>query len=222
MVAASGVGNRPGDSERGVMAMRPVRTVAMLITAGVLAAGAAACGDDGDASPAPQSQGSGGSVEAPTEIVGGDTFLRLDPALERVLDVAGVAVEPAGAAEATARGIRFPIRSGSVDIDTLSGKLEHEGGLRFSALGRSLQATDLVIRPGDDVLSADIEGRRVPLLSLDFSRPRVVETSDTVVLPATAGTLADDAVQALNSRLGIDAFEGGLRLGRVTSSAQRP
>jgi hypothetical protein len=51
-----------------------------------------------------------------------------------------------------------------------------------------------VIRPGDDVLTAEIERRRVTPLALDFGRPRVVETSDTVVLPATAGTLVDDAV----------------------------
>jgi hypothetical protein len=202
--------------------MRPVLRLVILFAVFVLSAGAVACADDGEPSGAEAPEASGGAVEAPTEIVGGDTFLRLDPGLERVLDAAGVAVEPAGAAEATARGIRFPISAGSVDIDTLSGELEHEGGLRFSALGRSLQATDFVIRPGDDVLTADIEGRRLPLLSLDFGRPRVIETSDTVVLPATAGTLADDAVQELNDRLGIDAFEGGLRLGRVTSSAQRP
>jgi hypothetical protein len=205
------------------VAMRPCRKVSIVMAAVVLAAGAAACADDDDDRPSAQDPAaSGNSVEAPTEIVGGETFLRLDAGLERVLDSAGVAVAPVGAAEATERGIRFPIRTGSVDIDTLSGELEHDGGLRFSAFGRDLEATDFVIRPGDDVMTAEIAGRRVPLLSLDFGRPRVIETSDTVVLPATAGTLADETVRQLNDRLGLEAFEGGVTLGRVTSSAQRP
>ena len=60
----------------------------------------------------------------------------------------------------------------------------------------------------------------MPLLSLDTGQLRKVPVTHTIVIPATAGTLTLQAVPALNDRLGIDAFQDGLRLGRVEVSAK--
>ncbi len=46
-------------------------------------------------------------------------------------------------------------------------------------------------------------------------------TSDTIVLPSEV-SVGDAAVQALNDALGVEVFEAGLRLGRLTTSAERP
>ena len=106
----------------------------------VLALGMSACGgddDDGQATtPAEQAE----SIEAPTEIVGGSTVLKLDRDLLRALDAAQVEVEPVGAAEDVPGGIALPITTGELDIDTPSGVIEHAGGLEFSAFGTSARA----------------------------------------------------------------------------------
>jgi len=116
----------------------------------------------------------------------------------------------------------FPIVTGDIDIDSLSGRLQHEGGLRFSVAGRDVEARNFVIDPRREVLTADLGGQRVPLLSVDLGRPRVPQTGDVIVVPGSASTVAAPAVPALNDRLGVDIFREGLRLGEVTIRAQRP
>jgi hypothetical protein len=191
----------------------------------VLALGMAACGGDDDenepTTPAEQTESAGQSVEAPTEIVGGRSVLKLDRELERVLNAAQVELAPAGAAESVPGGIALPITTGELDIDTPSGVIEHSGGLEFSAFGASVRAQDLRIRPEDGVVTADVAGERIPLLTTELGRSEVVETSDTIVLPSEV-SIGDQAVTALNDALGVEVFEGGLRLGRLTASAERP
>jgi hypothetical protein len=186
----------------------------------VLALGMSACGgddDDGQATtPAEQAE----SIEAPTEIVGGSTVLKLDRDLLRALDAAEVEVEPVGAAEDVPGGIALPITTGELDIDTPSGVIEHAGGLEFSAFGTSVRAEDLRIRAEDGVVTADVAGERIPLLTADLGRPQVVDTSDAIVLPSEV-TIGDQAVTALNDALGVEIFVGGLRLGRLTATAER-
>jgi hypothetical protein len=197
--------------------------------AGLLACSAlalSACGDDksdsggqgkasGNAStkPAPSP---GTTPEAPTQINGGETVLKLDRNVMRIFDLAGVQVEPSGAAMRKNGAITLPIVTGDLDIDTLSGRLQHEGGLRFSAAGHDLVASNLVIWPKRGRLTADVDQRRVELFDLGFGRPRVPPTGDEIVLPANVsihgGALAD--------RLGADALRGGLRIGRLTVTAQ--
>jgi hypothetical protein len=212
----------------------PLRPFLALVACAALALGATACGgeeDQGSAdraeggaptqaeTPAPDGATSG--AEAPTEVVGGRTVLKLNDTLRRALDVAGVTVEPVGAAEAVPGGIAFPIRSGRVDLDTPSGRIEHAGGIRFSAGGREVTARNLVLLPGKDEVTAEIAGRRVPLMSTKLAPPKVPPTGDVVVLPATV-SLGGPASRVLSDRLGVDVFDAGLKLGRLTASAKRP
>ena len=195
---------------------RPSQSLLAALAVVALALAAAACGDDDD----PAATQDAAAEEGMTPVEGGATVLRLDSTLEQVLNVAGVDIEPVGGAEVVGEGIRFPITEGRVHDSEPRARLEHEGGLRFSAAGASLEATNLVVDRGDGVLTAEIDGRRIPLLSLDYDRPRELDASDALVLPAAAGTLADDAISELNEQLGVGVFEDGLRLGQVTSSAQ--
>jgi len=210
------------------------RRTTVLLAAGALALGAAACGEDeeqasGEARPPESSQresspvtSPGQPTEAPTEVVGGTTALQLDGTTRRLLEAAGVDVSPIGAARSHGDDLVFPIVTGDLDIDSLSGRLQHDGGLRFSAGGRDVEARNFVIDPRREVLTADVGGRRVPLLSLDLGKPRVPQTGDVIVVPGSASTLAAPAVPALNDRLGVDVFRTGLRLGKVTIRVQRP
>jgi len=211
------------------MLKRRGRTGAVLLASCALALGSAACGDD-DNDPATsadaattEQQGAAApaedSVEAGQPVTGGKTILDIDETALAILDVAGVRVDAIGDAAASDGRFTFPITRGSVNIDPLSGTIEHAGGLRFSAGGRNLEATDFVIRLGDDVLTAEVAGRRVPLLAVDlqqFSAP----TSSSMVLPGTAAALSKDAVSALEDRLGVELPDASVSLGRIEVSAE--
>ena len=203
---------------------RHLRSGAALLAAGTLAAGSACGGDERPEPDQPAAdqaeQRADAPAETPTQIAGGRTTLRLDATLRRVLDLAGVEVAPAGQARRTERGVAFPITGGRLDLGAVTGRVEHAGGLRFAVGGRGLEATELVVEPGEQRVTAQVAGRRIPILSLDPGRPRVAPTGDTVVLPASVG-LAREAAQALNDRLGVGVFRAGLPLGEATVSARR-
>ena len=197
------------------------RRPAALVAGGILAVGAAACGGDDDSQRADRER-SQRTPPAHTEpadtrrtLNGGRTTLVLDRQTMRILDAAGISVRPTGAAESRGEGrIVFPITAGRVDLETLSGRIEHDGALRFTARGVSLRASDLVIRPERGVMTAEVAGRRVPLLSLDFGTPPKIRASRPVVLSAPA-IIRPEAVEALSAPLGLE-LDRGLRLGRVS------
>ena len=113
----------------------------------------------------------------------------------------------------------FPVTGGNLTGDTLTGRVENAGGLRFAVAGARIDATDLVVRPGKGVVTAIVAGKRVPLLSMERGRVRRVPQSGSIVIPATAATLSPAAVPGLEDRLGNASFDGGLRLGRIQVSA---
>jgi hypothetical protein len=199
--------------------------VCALLAGAVIAGGLTACGDDDDSPTSGDSTAgstrSGSTAEASTKIVGGRSVLKLDPQLREALDAAQVSIGPAGEASQLADGIALPITAGRLDIDTPSGTIQHAGGLEFSAFGTSVEADNLVVRPQDGVVTARIDGDRVRLFSADIGQPEVVETSDTIVLPADV-SIGDGAVNALNEALGVDVFDSGLHIGRLTASAKQP
>jgi hypothetical protein len=203
------------------MTPRLRRSLAVVLAAGGVGLGAVACGGDDDAdgqSAGTETTPAERSVE-PQPITGGVTTLRLDSTTAAVLDTLGVEIEPVGAAELADGQFRFPITEGSIDVDTLSGTIAHDGGLRFSAGGQSVQATELVIRPGRGVLEAEVAGRRAPLLGVDL-RALQAPTSDTIVLPGSAAMLSPRTIPALEDGLGIELPEVDLRLGRLQISGK--
>ncbi len=201
------------------------KTTTALVAAGALAFGAAGCGSSSDdsanaspratASPAPAS----GTAE---QLSGGETTLRLDSTTQRVLDLAGVKLTPVG--DATLRNGRFvfPISGGKLATSPLGGTIEHSGGLRFSAAGHSVDARDLTVDPTSGVVTAEVEGRRVPLLSLDVGNLDKVPPNGgaQVVIPASASLLGGSALRRIGDQLGVSALANGLELGHLVVSAK--
>ena len=132
-------------------------------------------------------------------LAGGTTTLKLDSAVAKALSGAGVRVAPIAPAKS---GVRFPITGGTLDSSTARGTINHSGGLRFSAGGRSLTARAFTVKLARrDTLTARVGDARVTLLELDTSRARI--------------TRAD----ALNQAFGTAAFTEGLLLGTATVQA---
>ena len=99
-------------------------------------------------------------------LAGGTTTLKLDAAVAKALTGAGVRVSPVAPARG---GVNFPITGGTLDSGNPRGTIEHSGGLRFSAGGKSLTARNFVVKLGKrSTLSGRVGNSRVTLLSLDL------------------------------------------------------
>jgi len=202
------------------------RTTALLVAGALAAAG---CGGDDDesgstakATPTPRA-GSEPAIDrqAARPLTGGITRLTVDADARRALGAVGIELEAIGGARLENGRYAFPISGGTLQAAPPRGRIEHEGGLRFSAAGQSVDATDFVIRPEDGVLTANVAGRRVPLLRLDLGVPKTSPSGEGVVIEARASNLGQDVVARINERLGIDVLEGGLDLGQLSVGAAR-
>jgi len=157
-------------------------------------------------------------------VQGGVTNLHLDRATATALGDLGLTVSPVGPAKAAGTRVSFPITGGSIDPATAAGRVNHSGGLAFSAHGTTVRVTNFIVRTdrSKPVLTAAVGSARVPLLDLD--------TSDAVVLRRGSGgigtwvvrvdaTLTGVGASALNAAFGSD-LPAGVRIGRVDLRAQ--
>ena len=151
---------------------------------------------------------------ARADVAGGTTTVKLDRGTAAALAGAGVSVAPAGAARATGARVRFPVSGGRIDPATGAGRLDHRGGLRFSAAGRSVRLSALRIRGVN--LSAVAGGKRVHVLKLRTGDARVRRTATTTRVTRVRAELTAKAAAALTRRSTRRSS------GAASSSAARP
>lgn len=161
------------------------------------------------------------SAFAGAQLGGGATTLSLDPAVGQALGSLGVSVAPISPAKAGRSGISFPITGGNIHPSTAVGRIEHSGGLRFSAGGKKLDVRNFNVRVASDAfLTAQVGGARVKLLTLDLAKAKVKRSGfDTRVSGVTAA-LTGTAARALNATFAVKAFKKGLVIGKVKVSAK--
>ena len=160
------------------------------------------------------------SAGAATKL-GGKTTLAPKAATFEALTAAGVTVAPAGDASAGSKGISFPITGGKLDLDDLTGKVTHSGGLTFSGHGTSLTVEDFVVKVGTkSVIRASVAGGgNVRLADLDLAKAKVKNRGDTVVISNVKVLLAQKAATALSATFGLPDLAGA-DLGRATVKAR--
>ena len=155
------------------------------------------------------------AAHAQNPLASGTTTLKLDAAVARTLSANGVRVRPISPARG---GVSFPITGGS--LDGARGTIEHSGGLRFSAGGRSLSATAFRIKLGrSSTLSARVGKARVTLLRVDTRRARVTRSGLDTRISRVRVSLTATAARALNTTFHTHLFRAGLELGSVTVRA---
>lgn len=170
----------------------------------------------------------GGAPAAQVEqLAGQSTSVVIDPGTASVLQKNGVTVTPVGPATAdTANGltVHFPITNGYVavypktSLPFIRGLLSHDGGLTFSAGGKSLTVSDFMVNPGNSELYATVggSGAVVPLLDLDGSKVAMsTDSAGLIHLDGTVAKLSATAAGALNATFGVTVFTAGIPLGIV-------
>jgi hypothetical protein len=155
---------------------------------------------------------------AQVDLAGGDTNVRVDRGTLSAVTGAGIAIAPTGAAKATGRQVRFPIRGGRLDPAAGAGTVNHRGGLRFSRGGRSLELTRFRIQ--GRFLSALAGGHRVRILRLRAGTAVVRRTATTTTVSGVRLELTRAAARALNATLGTNLFARGIVLGTARVHAR--
>jgi hypothetical protein len=106
---------------------------------------------------------------------GGVTMLKLTPSTASALKSNGVAVAPVSEAKVVKSGIAFPIQGGLLNPATLAGTITHDGGLSFTAGGKTLTIRDFTVSTTHKTLSAWVDqvGARIPVLNLGLGKAKV-------------------------------------------------
>jgi hypothetical protein len=157
--------------------------------------------------------------DASTARVGdGQTMLRLDPGTAKALTGAGVRVSVVQPGKVGSSGLTFPATGGAIDPATLRGSVEHRGGIRFRAGGKTvtLSSPRYTIGSSRSTLSASVGGKRLSVLSLNLKRAKVGARGPlTKTAQGIRATLTAGAAKALNQAFSTSLFRGGLAIGTV-------
>ncbi len=160
-------------------------------------------------------------VEPRIVATGGVTMLALDAGTAKVLTANRITVAPASEARVVPSGIAFPIQGGVLDPADLTGLLRHDGGLTFTAGGKSLTIRDFTVSTRTGRLSAYVDEvrARITVLDLSLARAKVAAGRTSLGVRGVSATLDATAAKALNGYFGTTLFSRGLKIGTVRVSA---
>jgi hypothetical protein len=152
---------------------------------------------------------------------GGAATLRIDAATRRYLRLADIEVAAIGAADESDDEVRFPVTGGKLSSPVGVGRVDLGGGLRVTANGRHVDATRMIIRLRERVVTAQVRGRRVPLLKLVVAPPASAPApGERVVVSSRASVVGESVVSALGHALDVEPLTRGLPFGTLTIAAE--
>ena len=148
---------------------------------------------------------------------GGATTLALDPGAADALTGLGLTVSPIDEAAVTDGGIAFPIRSGSIDLRSLTAAISHKGGLRIASATTTVDLLrPRIVLDGGLFLTARVGADRIKIADLKLKGVGVKLALPSLTLSNVGVELSDEAAAALNAAFGTDALAGGLKLGTAS------
>jgi len=193
-----------------------------LCAALILCAALTACGDG-----APDGAAAVRATTTPTDTVppppaesrplaGGAMTVRVSTGATRILDYVGVRLSTTGAADGRGRELSFPITGGRLALTPAQGEIELGGGLRISTDDDHVDATALRVVPAQEVVTAVVEGRRVPLLRFKLRYPEALPAAgEPLTAIGTTSVVGDRALEQLGTDFGVDLLRDGLPLGSM-------
>lgn len=180
--------------------------------------------------PAASAPASSGGAVSFSSLTGTETRLTIDGTFLSTLQTLGVSLEPDGGASVDKADGKttfvFPVTGGDATLDPsgsdpFTGTVQHRGGLKLSALGRSVTIDGLVLDGGKDQLTADVAGREVPLLPLSPGDAKVTTEDGSATLRDDAVSLSPAAANDIAKSLGLPTLPqltfGALQVTRTGS-----
>lgn len=159
--------------------------------------------------------GGGAGSTAGSNLKGGTSTLSLTPEARAGLAGSGATIGTAAPATGSGPGpYAFPITGGSLDASRgFAGSVPLAGSLLLTSGGNTLTLKDPIVDLAGSVITADVNGERVPAFALDLAGLRSVRYDGQLVLDgitvrrATSGKLADPqgAPSGVIGTLRIDA-----------------
>jgi hypothetical protein len=188
---------------RGVV---PLRTLAVVVA--VLAAAPAA------ASAAPATAATAAQPRD-LRVAGGSTNLTLDADTAATLAAAGIGVDPVGRTRSILNGLALPVTYGRLTAQALTGTLRHNGGLRLTNGGRSLDLNNVRLNlDGSPDLTAQVgSGKRISIADVDLSDAQLAVTSRSFSVTDAVVRLNAAGASAIDAALETDAFAARMVLG---------
>jgi hypothetical protein len=130
---------------------------------------------------------------------------------------AGITVTAAAPATTARDTLHFPVSGGQIVVATLAGIVDHTGGLVFRHSGKSVTLTNFVVNTNTRQLGATVGGQLMQIFDMNLaSLERASGPQDTVMAGNIKLTVTSQAAAALNSGLGVNAFEVGTNFGIAT------
>lgn len=180
-----------------------------------VALGVAACGSSSSSSTTSSTPTT--TAAAPAQIVGKSTTVVLNPATAQILKASGITLAPIAPASAKKGLLVFPESGGHIVVATLTGTVEHTGGLMLSHNGKSVQLTDFVVNTATSQITAKVSGQSVPIFDLNLaSVKRATGTNGTLLASNIVLTLTSQAATVLSSGLEATIPNAGLPFGVAT------
>lgn len=189
----------------------------------ILCTALTACGDgapDTDAAvrttTTPTNDNASPPPSASRPLSGGAMTIRISTGATRILDYAGVRLSTTGAAVGQGRELSFPITRGRPAVTPAEGEIELGGGLRLSTGDDHVDATALRMVPAQEVVTAVVEGRRVPLLRFKLRYPSALPAAgEPFTANGTASVVGDRALERLGADFAVEVLRDGLPLGTM-------
>jgi hypothetical protein len=169
------------------------------------------------------------NAQSARQLLSGSTTLALDSGLVTGLTDSGVVVSSNAPATLNGTTAVFPVVSGGVDQDTLTGVVYHSGGITFTASAENIVVTvsqlalvnALSGQPAQLYGLVTVNGKVAglyPLFNIT-TRASLPLSGSTVTLPAIHVTLSSQGASLLNNAFGFNGFSSGQVIGVASLQA---
>jgi hypothetical protein len=142
----------------------------------------------------------------------------INPEMDKLLkenEIAVSAVAPA----TYHKTLVWPISGGQIRAASVSGTIEHTGGVKLSHAGKSVTLTSFITNTSAKQVSAVVGGQRIPVFDINTSsETRHSATGGAIVVGGLTFTVTEQAANAVNSALGVSAFKKGQIFGAATET----
>lgn len=159
----------------------------------------------------------------PAQAANGTTTLAPNQGALDALAGSGISVAPLPTTRVSDAGLGFPVTSSRVDLDTLTGRIKHTGGLRLSDGTTTVDLKNFWINlDGAPDLSALVGDDRLSIATLDLSGATVATAGRKLTVSGVGVVLPPATLALLNTVFAPDVplpTSGPVTLGTATVDA---